>query len=312
MRILVFAALMATLFAGCFGEDETVRIAFVTKDTALEPHEDPEQLAKWIEDQTGRKAEVFLFTESNTALQAVASGQADIASVDGAAAWLAWQRLGLEAVASEVRGDGRTFYHAAAWVLADSEIQTVEDLAGKNSCHTGATKSAGMMMPMSYLASQGLVNPDDYADDISQVQEMAKDFFGVATIGGAYAGYEGALRCLSDGTGDVAFVRDTTPQDYCAEAAESWCLDLSAYRRLVVFGPVPEHPFMVNPDADSAMIADVVDSLVALKDSEEGRTILDNLFGTGEIRPVTTEEHLGEYGALIALLPGIEAYVGSK
>ncbi len=113
------------------------------------------RLAAFMEEETGRPVDVSFFTSSTAALQAVAAGQADVASVDGAAGWLAWQNLDLEAVASEVRSDGRTFYNAAAWVRADSDLQSVDDFQGRTSCHTGATKSAGMFMPMGYLAREG-------------------------------------------------------------------------------------------------------------------------------------------------------------
>lgn len=316
MRILLLATLTITAtLAGCI-DDTEIRVAFVGKDTALEPHEHPDRLAQYITQETGRPASVTFFTDSSSALAALAAGQVDFASVDGAAGWLAWQELDLEAIGAEVRGDGRTFYLASAWVRADSDIMSVDDFAGRDSCHTGATKSAGMFMPMGYLVEHGHVSTDGYADDISQVQEMARDFFGEATIGGAYAGYEGALRCLSDETGEIAFIRDTTPADYCDEdaaAERDWCLDLSEYRKVVDFGAVPEHPIMVSPHASAATIRAVSDVLFAMDENQEGTEILEALFGTSEIRAVeSTEAHLGEYGDLISNLPGIQGYAESK
>ncbi len=310
--LLVIALALTATFAGCV-DDSDIRIAFVSKDTALEPHEHPDRLAEYITAQTGREASVTFFTDSTSALQALAAGQVDFASVDGAAGWLAWQELGLEAIGSEVRSDGRTHYMAAAWVLDDSDITTVDDFAGRNSCHTGATKSAGMFMPMGYLVREGHIDASAYADDINQVPEMARDFFGEATIGGAYAGYDGALRCISDGTGDIAFVRDTTPSDYCDDEPEDWCLDLSNYRKVVDFGAVPEHPIMVSPHLDEATLDLVADVLFTMDETDEGEEILEALFGTSELRAVeSTEAHLGEYGELIGVLPGIRSYAENK
>ncbi len=315
MRAILFVAVLALpLFAGCFGEDDTLRVAFVAKDTATAPHEGLDQLAAFLEEQTGRPVEVSFFTSSTGALQAVAAGQADVASVDGAAAWLAWQRLQLDAIAAEVRGDGRTYYNAAAWVRADSDIMGVDDFQGRTSCHTGATKSAGMFMPMGYLVKEGLIDASTYPDDISQVQEMAKDFFADPVIGGAYEGYNGALRCLSDGTGDIAFVRDTTPADECTPGTSrqasnaDWCLDLASYRKVLDFGQVPEHAFMVGPHLDADGRAQLLAALLALNDSDAGKGILEETFGTDGIAAVTTQGHLGSYGGLIGLLPGITAY----
>lgn len=310
LAVLAASLFLAGALAGCTSDD-SIRIAFVAKDTATAPHEGLDALEAYLEDATGRDTTVTFFTSHSAALAALDAGQADVASVDGAAAWLAWKTLGLEAIGSEVRGDGRTHYIASAWVRNDSAITTVDDLAGANSCHTGPTKSAGMFMPMSYLVREGKIDASAYADDISQVQEMAKDYFGVATIGGAYEGYEGGLRCLSDGTGDVAFIRDTTPADYCAPenvGDRDWCLELDDYRELVQFGPVPEHPFMVSPHQDAGTIALIANALFAMDETPEGQAILDATFGTSEIRAVTTADHLSGYGDLIGQLPGITAY----
>lgn len=313
MRSILITALLASLaLAGCTGDDDSIRIAFVAKDTATAPADELDALAAHLSDETGLDVSIHYFTSSTAALAALKAGQADIASVDGAAGWLAWKELGLEAFGSETRSDGRTHYMASAWVRADSDIQTVSDLAGKDSCHTGATKSAGMFMPMGYLTQEGLIDWSGYPGDISQVQEGAKAFFGTATIGGGiYDGYEGALRCLSDGTGHVAFVRDTTPADYCAEDAKDWCLALSDYRELVQFGAVPEHPFMVGPHVSAGNLESISQALFTLDDSDEGAALLDAVFGTDAIVPVETAAHLGQYGGLLNLLPGASGYANS-
>lgn len=316
MRTLLLATLAITAtLAGCVDADDTIRIAFVGKDTALEPHQHPDRLAEWITQQTGHEAKVFFFDSNTAALEAVRFGQADFASVDGTAAWLSWsQDEGMQAIASEVRGDGRTYYVAAAWVRADSPIQSVDDFAGERSCHTGATKSAGMFMPMGYLAKNGYVDPSQYPDDVSQVQEMAKDFFDEPVIGGAYGDYIGALQCLSEGVGDIAFIRDTTPADFCTPPdAEDWCLDLEDYRMVVAFGQVPEHPIMVGPHVDAHVRAEILDALTGLDESEEGQAILDDLFGTSELRAVeSSEAHLGSYGDNLQHLPGMQSYAEGK
>jgi ABC-type phosphate/phosphonate transport system substrate-binding protein len=316
MRVsLLIAVLMVPVLAGCVSHDHTLRVAFVAKDTATAPHEDLDQLAEFLEAQMGIPVEIFFFTRSTAALEAVAYGQADVASVDGAAGWLAWKELGMEAIATEVRSDGRTHYLASAWTTAGSDIQSVDDFEGRTSCHTGRLKSAGMFMPMGYLVEQGKISTDGYADDISQVAVMAQDFFDEPILGtGNYEGYAGALRCLSDGAGDIAFVRDTTPADECTPGTprtannEDWCLALDDYRKIVDFGEVPEHPLMMSGESSEAFRLRVQAAFLALNDSEEGQGLLDRTFGTSGLKPVTSAQHLGDYGRLISLLPGIEDY----
>ena len=86
--------------------------------------------------------------------------------MDGAAAWVGWQQYGLDVLAADQKSDGRTYYEAHAWVKSDSEMAAAfqdDDpstdpftlLESKTSCHTGWLKSAGMLLPMGYLISNG-------------------------------------------------------------------------------------------------------------------------------------------------------------
>lgn len=311
--VAALALLLVPALSGCvYDEDADVKIAFSYKLTDLVSDKDPRRLAEWVEGETGRSATVYQVDDNTAALEALRFGQAEMAFLDGAAAWLGWQRFGLEAIAADQKADGRTFYMASAWVRADSDIQTPADLEGRDSCHTGLLKSAGMLLPMGYLVREGIVDKRGYPDEIHAVEDMVHDFFGTATIGGAYGGYQGALRCLSDGTGDVAFVRDTTPEDYCGDKQKDWCLDLSEYRKLVEFGPSPSHPVMVPGDLPEDRKDELRTALLALNDSPEGRAILEEVLETPGVTAVETEAHLGDYGDLVSILPGFTSWQEEK
>lgn len=129
-------------------------------------------------------------------------------------------------------------------------ITKLSDLEGKRSCHTGYGKSAGWKFPMSRLLSSGvmdLVVSEDpaKANDIATAEaffdsacapmkdaasaELTKDTLckNCGTAYGSegfccrgdksacpgsdlYYGYDGAMRCLVEGNGDVAFVKHVT------------------------------------------------------------------------------------------------------
>lgn len=317
MRPLVIAALLAVpLLAGCTSDDDPVlRLAFTQPDDALEPAKHPERLAQAIEDATGRETRVYFVQSTELALQAVDAGQADAAFVDGAAGWFAWQRFGLDAVAANLESDGRPYYVASAWVLNASAHDDMEDLRGADSCHTGLLKSAGTFMPLGWLIGNGLatrVGPDELASIEPTLDAYFGDVNMPPTDADPYGNYQGALRCLSEGKGDVAFGKDTTPATFCGPAVAnraSWCRPLADYRELQQFGRVPSHPVMIG-DIPDGKRADLVDGLLALSATADGKAILKSVLNSnGMVAVDSSDAHLGEFAANIAHVPGIGAYV---
>ena len=193
---LIGIILFSTL-AGCLESEEdekVIKIAFKTQDDYENPAVNPQILADYIADKSGYKVELYPIDSDIAAIEALRFGHADIAFLDGGSAWIAWKQHGLDAIIADQKDDGSTFYTAQAWVLADSEIQTLEDLEGKDSCHTGWLKSAGMLMPMGYMINNGIVEVSGDENDISSLRTTIEAHFGDASIpekGDLYYSYSG-------------------------------------------------------------------------------------------------------------------------
>jgi melanoma-associated antigen p97 len=315
--MMTLLLLSSPLLAGCTSgdDDETIRIAFKIKDDYSNADENPQVLANFIAAQTGRPVEIYPISNDGAAIEALRFGHADLAFLDGGAAWVAWQQHGLEAIAADQKSDGTTHYTATAWVRNDSEIRTLADLQGRDSCHTGWLKSAGMLMPMGYLIGEELVNVSGNTSDIESLRTTIENHFGSASIpvsGELYYGYSGAFRCMSEGAGDVAFVKTTSYADHCS--GNDWCGELSDYRMLnPSFGQVPSHPVMVNPNMlDSGEIESLRSALLALNSDPNGADILANVLETPGISEVTSESHLASYSEAISNIPGIDSYFDEK
>ncbi|XP_036985916.2 lactotransferrin [Artibeus jamaicensis] len=168
-------------------------------------------------------------------IQAIAAKRADAVTLDGGLVYEAGQDpYRLRPVAAEVYGTEeapQTHYYAVAVVKKDSNLQ-LNQLRGVRSCHTGLNRSAGWNIPV------GTLRPYlGWAGPPAPLQEAVANFFSASCVpcadgaqypnlcrlcAGAgedkcacssrepYFGYAGALKCLQDGAGDVAFVKDST------------------------------------------------------------------------------------------------------
>ena len=336
--ILLALLIVLGSIAGCLGDDEekteleTLTVAFEVKDDYTNVDENPQKFADYLAEELNMNVELYPIDSEGAILEALRFGNADIAFMDGAAAWVGWQQYGLDALAADQKTDGRTFYNAHAVVLKDSEMAAayLDDddstdpfalLAGKTSCHTGWLKSAGMLLPMGFLIGNGYANVIGDPNDIESLRSTVLNFFSedssIPDSGTPYYSYSGAVKCLSEGVGDVAFAKDSTISSYCgntdATENEEWCLPEDDYVLLPSYGSAPSHPVMYNPELlDTQLISSVQDALVGMKDSEEGQSVLINVLNTPSIVKTTAQEHLSSYGNLVKDLPGIQSYFGDK
>ena len=320
-------------------------------------------MADYLAAELDMDVELYPVSSEGAIIEALRFGNAHIAFMDGAAAWIGWQQYGLDALAADQKSDGRTYYNAHAVVLKDSEMATayLDDddttdpfslLAGKTSCHTGWLKSAGMLLPMGFLIGNGYANVIGDPNDIESLRNTVTNFFNenasIPDSGTTYYGYSGAVKCLSEGVGDVAFAKDSTVDGYCGNEDtslnEDWCLPRDEYVALPAFGQAPSHPVMYNPEMINVQTRTaILNALLALNnemyvvdyemqgqtytgcynlithqlDSESnenacGGNILSNVLGTPGLVEANTQEHLGSYSRLIGSIPGIAAYFDDK
>jgi ABC-type phosphate/phosphonate transport system substrate-binding protein len=342
--VFMIGSMLMFSLAGCLGDvteesdvDElgqidSLVVAYEVRDTYTNIDENPQRFADYLQEKLNAPVELYAVDSEGASIEALRFGHADIAFMDGGSAWVGWQQYDLSVLASETKPDGRTWYGARAIVRAGSDIaeaQLDDDIytdpfslfQGKTSCHTGWLKSAGMLLPMGYLIGNGYANVIGDPNTVESMRNTIYAFFNedasIPDTGDTYYSYKGALRCLSEDRGDIAFVADTTLDYYCVDRAESnsWCLDETEYVELPLFGRAPGHPVMYNPGTMSDEKADIVRKvLVDMENNDEGQDILDEIVNSpgGIVDVGTTEDHLGTYSAAIRNIPGIQAYYGGK
>ncbi|XP_067128078.1 transferrin-like [Centruroides vittatus] len=226
---------------------------------------------------------------SNDCLSSIKKQKADLITLSGRDVYTAGKYEDMVPIASEEYSEKNNIsYYAVAVIKADSDIKSLQDLKGKKSCHTGIGRNAGWIIPISEFMKLDLINKKQ-----CDVSAAVADFFSESCVPGAkdkeynpklsgvdklcklckdpekcsnedeYSGYEGAFRCLVEGGGDVAFVKNSTvPGLVDGNSQLPWAKDLksSDYKLLCPDGSkvdishylncnlaaVPSHRFVVT------------------------------------------------------------------
>ncbi|KAG8174344.1 hypothetical protein JTE90_015522 [Oedothorax gibbosus] len=187
-------------------------------------------------------------------------GSSDMVVLDGGDVYKAGRYFKLQPIASELYNNSDAMYYAVAVIRSVSDVTNASQLRGLRSCHTGMGRTAGWVMPVGFLISQGLLAP---SDSCSHTSGLADFFSGGSCVPGAndakynpgrvrsedlcrrcvgdeygenrcsrdskerFSGYAGALRCLAEGKGDIAFVKHSTVPGYTDGRSHlQWAKDL--------------------------------------------------------------------------------------
>jgi melanoma-associated antigen p97 len=193
--------------------------------------------------------ECVLATDKFDCFKKIFEDRADLMTADAGEVYTAGKFYNLQPISTEIYTAGPTQpmhseYYAVAVVKRGSGM-SINRLRGSNSCHGGVGTSSGWNMPISTLIEKQLLEIVDCnnhvkaatrffnkmcAPDALNVQfnptgdnptsacELCRGRIGstFCTNQDPYAGPIGAMYCLIDGGGDVAFVKHTTINELAA------------------------------------------------------------------------------------------------
>nr|WBW70052.1 venom protein [Lampona murina] len=194
-------------------------------------------------------------------METLKNGHGHLLVLDGGDIYKGGRYFGLLPVAGELYNGSDATYYAVAVQRSISDVTKLSELRGVRSCHTGMGRTAGWVMPLGALLSEGLLSPED--GTCNHAASVADFFSGGSCVPGAndtkynpgrvrsedlcrqcvgdeeglhrcardsserYSGYGGAFRCLAEGKGDVAFVRHSTVDEHTDGRSElPWTSDL--------------------------------------------------------------------------------------
>jgi len=253
-------------------------------------------------------------------------------------------------------GDGLSYFAIAVvpkamCAASNNDNLTVESLQGLKSCHTGYKRTSGWTIPLATIMGsqiaengqfpEGTKDTDilpsffsemcapGYSGDNATAKEimcsLCQGDCSSSTANEQYVGYDGALRCLMDRAGDVAFVKHSTPLDYALDGndpqewssmakedlrlicPEGGCAELDDFENCN-FARVPSHMIAAQQDLPAESIQSAFTDAAMMPEFQEmffGDTP-SQMFkkGTKGLIPINTPttEYLGKLGNIYSVL----------
>ena len=170
--VLVLVATIA--LAGCGGGggggsssgEGPLRVGLIPNENPEEVEAQYQPLEDYLKKELGREVELSVPTTYNAVVEAMVSGELDLAYFGGLTYVQARQRADVHPLFTEVNPrTGTTKYRSVIIVPADSNVQNVEDLRGKDFAFGSVSSTSGSLYPSIMLNQAGL----DYRTDLGEV-----------------------------------------------------------------------------------------------------------------------------------------------
>ncbi|MFP6890890.1 MAG: phosphate/phosphite/phosphonate ABC transporter substrate-binding protein [Nitrospinota bacterium] len=244
---------------------------------ALVPIANPERLIdgvrpamKFLEKEMGRKIRYFITLNYSAAVEAMASGKADISFMPPLPYVLAHHRTGAEAILGEIYR-GKYYYQAKIFVRKDSGIKKLEDLKGKTIAYVDPISSSGFMYPHDIFVRKGLAK--------GGLEDPEGGFFRrVYFAGGDEQTIRSVLGRFVDAAGVSEFSLNLIPQK-----------DRGALTAIAVSERIPSHNVVARKGLDSKTRARFIAAMLKLNEPPN-RKYLGLLYGTdGYVKVVNAD-----------------------
>ncbi|MDQ3237796.1 MAG: phosphate/phosphite/phosphonate ABC transporter substrate-binding protein, partial [Actinomycetota bacterium] len=171
LSLLLLAAMaLANCGGGGGGDsasgDEPLQVGLIPNENPDEVEAQYQPLEDYLKKELGREVELSVPTTYNAVVEAMVSGELDLAYFGGLTYVQARQRADVHPLFTEVNPrTGTTKYRSVIIVPANSSVQKVEDLEGETFAFGSVSSTSGSLYPSIMLDQAGI----DYRTDLGEV-----------------------------------------------------------------------------------------------------------------------------------------------
>lgn len=248
-------ALCAAVLSGCGGKPEADGGTFAGMSEirmAVRGSEDDPRMAKrwsayrdYLEKASGVPVKLYESSDYNGTIQALSSGQVDIATIAGGGYANVDAQVGekVAPILTVRQAEGDMGYYSALLVKSDSPYRSIQDLKGRSLGYVDFNSTSGYLFPRAKMREQG-IDPET--------------FFGKTSFAG---GHTQAVMALENGQFDAAIINvgGGDPEHGFATGAHytmarRGLVDIDDFRIIWVVGPIPNSAIVVRTDRPQAFI----------------------------------------------------------
>ncbi len=185
------------------GEDNVFTIAYAPNESTAESADARNGLAKDLSEALGCEVEEIQASDYNAIIEALRTGNADMAYMGSQALALGVERTDLEPIVMKAEeGDPeKAVYHSVLIANSDNdEINSIEDIKGKTMAFVDPDSTSGNLVPSAEIIR---AFPDD--DLNSDILHTNGDFFEAVSFSGSH---QAGLQAVIKGDVDVVPISD--------------------------------------------------------------------------------------------------------
>ena len=222
-------SLLTVVLAGCGGgsSDETLRVGLIPNQNPEEVEAQYQPLEDYLAEEIGRDVEVTVPATYNAVVEALVSGELDMAYFGGLTYVQARQRADVSPLVTEVNPrTGNTKYHSLIITPADSDISEVEQIEGRDFAFGSVSSTSGSLYPSIMLQKAGI----DYRTDLGEFTYTG--------------GHDTTAQAVANGRVAAGGLEDRIFYDLRDEGT----IDENAVRVVAKSEPIEGYPWVVRDD----------------------------------------------------------------
>lgn len=281
---LLTVGLASLVVVGCGGSegDETLSVGLIPNQSPDEVQAEYQPLEEYLSEELDRPVELEVPTSYNAVVEAMTSGELDLAYFGGLTYIQARERADISPLVTEINPrTGDTTYRSAIITPTDSDIQEVEDLEGRDFAFGSVSSTSGSLYPSIMLNDAGI----DYRTDL-----------GESTYTG---GHDATAQAVVNDRVDAGGIEYRILLDLVEEGA----IDEDAYRVVAMSDPVEGYPWAVRDDLPEELKEQTAQAFLDIEEPE----LLDLLRAEGYERVEASDyEEVEEQARELDLLTATE------